>query len=983
MVWQTLILLVVTVVLTELLRPKPKVEDARAAGLGDFKFPTATEGRPIPIVWGRVMLEGMNVVWFGGLVPIAIEKKIQKNLWSHFYATVGYRYTLGIQGALCRGPIDAVRSFEIGDQQVWTGNAATGNGEVIAVDLPELFGGDNVGNGGVQMDLQVYLGTTTQTANDYLNLYQARKVGAGRVQPTYAGTAYVVARKLGSSGATLSPLIQLYANLNAGWSGGAYVGNSETIKPWRFEVTRYPALMPGQTSGRNKVGEDANPANVIYELLTNTEWGCGLPAADVDTGAGSSFVTAGDTLFTEGNGFSFVLDRELEGGEFLQEVERQIDGVVFLDHLTGKWTIKLVRADYVLASQPLLDESNIVEVKDYTRGTWADTTNQVQVEFDHRANRYKLSNALAQDTANMLMQGGGSFSTLKVVPGKLKFPGVKNPTLAQKIATRELRSRSFPLARATVVVNRSLYTLRVGSVVRFSLAALGVSELAMRVLKIDFGTVTKNAITLSLVQDVFAAVDGVFGTPPDTTWTYPVPTLAAYDPTAQLAFEAPRAVLVRDPEFAGDATLGKIMVAALDLASYITARIDQRNAVGSPSGAYTPSGQLAAFAPVGKLASSLAAGVANPTSSVTITCDPSLQTDILEAFGSSTSLVEMGTELAGLVLIGSEFLLVRSAIASGADVVLQTVYRGALDSAQEAHAAGDLVWFLCAGANLSEGGIPNTNQVQVELRPQTESATFGGTVTPIAFTMAKRTLRPYAPGAVLYNGSGTPFTVPSLEGAGSGIGGFRVDVAWWRRRYDTPNELTELTADNAVDASTEYQLTVRADPNGANTLVGAVSAWTTGAGPLQVSRADILTAAAAGTLLRFSLQARHDVGSETDLTSRANLVHDVTPTSTLAGKFYFGGGLAANVASASYTAAATGTFTLAIGAMQATAAIQVSLNGGAFSTVIAAGLTSGTFAVTGGDTVRVRRTVNEAPQPNYVELRDPGASVVAYGTFKN
>ena len=42
-IWVTLLLFVVTIVLSELLRPKPDIEDARPAGLGDFQVPTTTE----------------------------------------------------------------------------------------------------------------------------------------------------------------------------------------------------------------------------------------------------------------------------------------------------------------------------------------------------------------------------------------------------------------------------------------------------------------------------------------------------------------------------------------------------------------------------------------------------------------------------------------------------------------------------------------------------------------------------------------------------------------------------------------------------------------------------------------------------------------------------------------------------------------------------------------------------------------------------
>jgi predicted phage tail protein len=49
------------------LTPKPKTQAPKAAGLEDFTLPTATEGRPIPVVFGTVLLRGPNVVWAGAL----------------------------------------------------------------------------------------------------------------------------------------------------------------------------------------------------------------------------------------------------------------------------------------------------------------------------------------------------------------------------------------------------------------------------------------------------------------------------------------------------------------------------------------------------------------------------------------------------------------------------------------------------------------------------------------------------------------------------------------------------------------------------------------------------------------------------------------------------------------------------------------------------------------------------------------------------
>lgn len=43
--------------------------------LSDVDAPTAEEGRPIPVVFGTVLLRGANVVWYGDLEAEPIRKK--------------------------------------------------------------------------------------------------------------------------------------------------------------------------------------------------------------------------------------------------------------------------------------------------------------------------------------------------------------------------------------------------------------------------------------------------------------------------------------------------------------------------------------------------------------------------------------------------------------------------------------------------------------------------------------------------------------------------------------------------------------------------------------------------------------------------------------------------------------------------------------------------------------------------------------------
>ena len=70
MAWTFVVQIVASLALTAIsyvLAPRPKTTLPTAAGLDAFNLPTAEEGRPIPVVFGTVLLRGPNVVWAGDL----------------------------------------------------------------------------------------------------------------------------------------------------------------------------------------------------------------------------------------------------------------------------------------------------------------------------------------------------------------------------------------------------------------------------------------------------------------------------------------------------------------------------------------------------------------------------------------------------------------------------------------------------------------------------------------------------------------------------------------------------------------------------------------------------------------------------------------------------------------------------------------------------------------------------------------------------
>ena len=71
--WTVIAVLVASVLVQYALQPK--TPQPQAAELKDFEAPTADEGRPVPVVFGSVLVRSANVVWYGDLRTTPIRSK--------------------------------------------------------------------------------------------------------------------------------------------------------------------------------------------------------------------------------------------------------------------------------------------------------------------------------------------------------------------------------------------------------------------------------------------------------------------------------------------------------------------------------------------------------------------------------------------------------------------------------------------------------------------------------------------------------------------------------------------------------------------------------------------------------------------------------------------------------------------------------------------------------------------------------------------
>lgn len=953
----TLLIYVAVFILSEILRPKPELEDAKPAGLGDFKFPTAQEDRVVPVLWGTVRQKGPNVVWYGDYRQDPITEKVKAGLFSSEDVIKGYRYYLGMQLALCRGPVDELLRLWIGDTEIPVAQFPVTHGQTFTVNCPNLFGGDDLGHGGVQGTLTFYSGTQTQAVDTYLSGFQ---VVAGQT-PRYVNTCYVV------------PLAE-----------PIYMGNSTSIKPWAFELKRIPD--PLSLGGNAAVNiYDANPANVLYEMLTNTEYGLGIPTSLVDS---TSFSTAGATLAAEGNGFSYLWDRIQKKSAVIRLIEEQIDGVVFFSQ-DGTYKLNLARDDYDIDLVPQVTESSgLREIIDFTRGSWSDTTNEVRVQFNSRSDTYKGTYAVAQDMANIRVQQGQTISTTQ------RFPGCKDPTLANFLAWRELRTLSYPLARAQLSLNRNFSDLEPGQVIAFSSTALGLNKLPMRVQRIDTGELDDGEVVVDLVQDVFTADVGSFGDPPDTNWVPPSDSLTAYPVDEQIAFEAPRAFGVR-----AGALLDKVWCGARRQGPEVGFRMRERNDPTNPTGVYAPAGSAFQLLRIGKLVSTLPAGSATPTTTILVDATPDTQAAIETAFVDATDPSDLGVELVNLIFIGDdgqdpdgEFALVTSAQNSGGDVQLNNTYRGVLDTSQRNHLAGTPVWLLFAGGNLTSTVFDPIFVVDIKLLPFSQTDELAeAAATEIAVQMDNRLRRPIPPAAIELENVAWKTSTSLDVGLDADVDGIDLDLI--RRDYRTINEVDALTIDaETLDPTypsangTTHGVDVRNDPDGTNTLLFTQTLSGIGA---TILRNEILrhTNGVLPTRMRFDVLANHNDASMS-YDARQVTRWDFDVTSELTGGFNFGaldtnaGGAGLGV-SLLYTATVNGTYTFTL-VSSLGADVEYRLNGGFWTQLIPSGNTSGSIAgVVATDTIEIRHldTGLSGTDYHFLSMDAPGVGQDGYAVL--
>jgi len=368
--------------------------------------------------------------------------------------TTGYNYYGTFAQALGVGPATRLTRISNGETDIWTGDidqsSRDGDGKTV---LTTTIG-----------EIRFYWGRSDQLPDTLLQASQI-DFGSGPVSllvPAWPNVIYFVANSVAFGGQPVPPTL-------------------------KFEFEREISLL---TITAHTINSDAVIPEVIYDLLTNTMFGVGMPTAKLDA---ESFRTACETVITEGIGASPWLDENTSVREFVGLLLSYVDG--YLRYEAGQIKMGLIRKESS-AGLPVIDESTLADEPKPVNKGWNNTWNFTRLVYTDRDREWQGDAVETyEDTSNAVLTG-------EIVDEEIRLPFVTQRDVAKKLVKRKGLKGGIPAMTWELEVMPSLRYLMPGDLVKLSFAKRGISERVVRIQEVNRSAKDNRLVRLLVVEEI-------------------------------------------------------------------------------------------------------------------------------------------------------------------------------------------------------------------------------------------------------------------------------------------------------------------------------------------------------------------------------------------------------------------------------------------------------------------------------------------------
>lgn len=745
--------------------------------------------------------------------------------------TIGFHYIMDLYSGFGRGPINELVEIQADDKTAWSGSVT--DDTPTAINAPDLFGGEQK-EGGIQGGFRLFPGGLTQV------LPGAATVAVGTTGPVQNATIKDIKAAIGG-------LMGEMRGRATFWYHGLVSSMNPYPKTWKFRYRRhtkgwfnddcwYPEkcviyLDDGKIHAMN-------PAHIIYQCLTDPEWGAGENPSLIDE---NSFILVANTLCSEGFGLCFNWTRQEDVQTFLQVVIDHIGGVLYTDRESGKYVLRLIRNDYDPEDVPLYTKTTgLLKVLEDDSASADDAIDEVIIighspitDKDFEVRDHSIAGRESHESINSK---------------EVEFKGLPTQELGLRVAKRERRVYASGLKKLRLVLDRRAWRLAPGMVIRISAPEFSISNMILRIGEVEHGALENGEINVRAMEDVFGMPSSSFVTPVEDSWE-PIGGGAAEPSTQRALIEAGYRDIFKqagtniDQVTATDAYIGQLAKSPnnrsweYDLASQALGETDWH---------------IRQHAPFTHCAA-LTADIESLDTSITLT-DELSEIDVGDAIliGGLTGEICRVDAITGSTL---------------------TIARGCADTVPAGHAAGTLVWALDDDLIWDQRTYTISDEIHARVLTRTSSTVLDIASAPEdSVTLVARQNLPFPPGDVEVDGDQAYSLAPTSFYA-------EPTLTWVHRdRLTQQDQLVEYEAAGVgPEAGTDY--TIRVKPSSGGTPLRTVTGIT---GTTWQYDATMQAADGSPSAVKFELEAvRDSLASWQMHTFNVNLTDPTAPPAWL------------------------------------------------------------------------------------------------------
>ena len=277
---------------------------------------------------------------------------------------------------------------------------------------------------------------------------------------------------------------------------------------------------------------NANPVDIIYNILIRD---LQMDTSMIDE---ASFQASAVTVYNEGLGVGLIMGSTRNVMSWIEDQLLIIDGVLFVDSVTNRLKIKLLRDDYDVNTIVSLTDDNTAKVT-LENVSWAETYNKFVFKYTYLF----TGKETAVEFINTAARQALGYDRIKT----MSFPSINSGAVLNKVATRIVAKSGTPLAGLKAAVDYIDFpNINIGDAIKFSSDTLGVVDKVFRVMRITGDNEENPTINVECIEDIFSKSYTIDLPDSDDGHEYVPPDYSISAPKRYMAKDAQREMAVGD-----------------------------------------------------------------------------------------------------------------------------------------------------------------------------------------------------------------------------------------------------------------------------------------------------------------------------------------------------------------------------------------------------------------------------------------------------